>query len=474
MPPVSEVEPKPGRVQDGSGQLTRADCLCPICLEIFLEPVTLPCEHTFCKPCFLETVDKANMCCPLCRKRVSTWARLNGRNKTLVNEELWKRIQSAFPIQCQRRLNGVEEEVEEEEEIDMLIPKRQVSEPGELRQEYEDQVSKLMAEKQAMEEAERRASEEYIQRLLAEEEQRIAEERRREENRQLEEDEQLARLLSEELNSTPVLESHTNIKPASDKKKKPSVGHIEKFLCPVPFRQPSEETSPTSTLSSNKENILSSPTTLWPCPMDPTPSHEMPVVDYYGTPSTSNSGLDSSEQLPANRTNISSKRKTLDTDLAAEEAYFNKRPCGSAQPEPISPKEDILQELALQEEILRSRWQQEEEDRRLAQRLQRELNRARSVDRRKGSADSYLLREKSSPPSTSTSPGEEKSNTSDSLGTNAGSSGKKSSRAGAHQGGKGTKKSPVCKQSSPSTPSGSVLRDAKQTTLTEMFPNMGS
>ena len=97
-------------VQDGSGKLTRSDCLCPICLEIFLEPVTLPCAHTFCKPCFLETVDKANLCCPLCRKRVSTWARLNGRNKTLINLELWKRIQDAFPTQCQRRLNGIDDE----------------------------------------------------------------------------------------------------------------------------------------------------------------------------------------------------------------------------------------------------------------------------------------------------------------------------------------------------------------------------
>lgn len=471
MPPVSEVEPKPELVQGASGQLTRADCLCPICLEIFLEPVTLPCEHTFCKPCFLETVDKANMCCPLCRKRVSTWARLNARKKTLVNVELWKRIQNAFPVQCQRRLNGVEEE--QEEEVDMLIPKPKVSEPGELRQEYEDQVSKLMAEKQAMEEAERRASEEYIQRLLAEEEERIAEERRMQENRQLEEDEQLARLLSEELNSTPVLESHTNVKPndaSSAKKKKPSVGHIEKFLCPVPFRQTSAETSPTSTLSANKENILSSPTTLWPCPKNPPPSHEMPVLDYFGTPSTSNFGLDSSEQLSANRTNSSSKRKTLDTDLAAEEAYFNKRPCGSVRPEP-SPKEDILQELALQEETLRSRWQQEEEDRLLAQRLQRELDRESTVDRRKGSADGYLLREKTSPSSTSTSPGEERGNTSDSLKTKAGSV-KKSPRA--HQEGKTTKKSPVYTQSSPSTPTSSLQRGAKQTTLTEMFPNMGS
>lgn len=57
----------------------------------------------------------------------------------------------------------------------------------------------LVEEKRALEEAERRASEEYIQRLLAEEEERMAEERRRQEEQQLENDEKLARLLSQEL-----------------------------------------------------------------------------------------------------------------------------------------------------------------------------------------------------------------------------------------------------------------------------------
>ncbi|XP_072547931.1 E3 ubiquitin-protein ligase rnf168 [Salminus brasiliensis] len=473
MPPVSEVELEPELVQEGSGQLTRADCLCPICLEIFLEPVTLPCAHTFCKPCFLETVDKANMCCPLCRKRVSTWARLNGRKKTLVNVELWKRIQDAFPIQCQRRLNGVDEE----EEMGIFIPKPRVSQPGELRREYEDQVSKLMEEKQAMDEAERRASEEYIQRLLAEEEDRIAEERRRQENRQLEEDERLARLLSEELNSSPVLESQVNVKPndaTSAKKKKPSVGHIEKFLCPVPCRQPCAETSPMSTLFANKENILNSPATLWPSSLEP-PSHEMPVLDYYGKPSTSNAGLNNSVQLSPTRTNFSSKRKTLDTDLG-DEADHHKKPCVSVWPE-SPPREDLMQELALQEETLRSRWQQEEEDRRLAQRLQRELDRESTVDRRKGSADGYLLREKGSPSSTNTSPGEESKwgNSSDSLRTKADGTkgGKKASRASGQLEGKATNRSPVCTQGSPSSAS-PVQRGVKQATLTQMFPNMSS
>uniref|UniRef100_A0A8C7YWY4 RING-type E3 ubiquitin transferase n=1 Tax=Oryzias sinensis TaxID=183150 RepID=A0A8C7YWY4_9TELE len=93
--------------------LSPEDCRCPVCLEIFVEPVTLPCTHTFCKSCFLESVDKAALCCPLCRKRVSTWARLHSKNQTLVNQALWRRIQTCFPVQCQRRLSGQEADDED-------------------------------------------------------------------------------------------------------------------------------------------------------------------------------------------------------------------------------------------------------------------------------------------------------------------------------------------------------------------------
>lgn len=164
MPPVSGVGTGP--IEESSGGLKRSDCLCPVCLDIFLEPVTLPCMHTFCKPCFLETVDKANMCCPLCRKRVSTWARLNSRNKTLVNVELWRRIQDAFPTQCERRVQGIEDDDDAGTDRSLIkcfllirialiiitytiffcpvtIPRPRVCQPGELRKEYEDQISKV-------------------------------------------------------------------------------------------------------------------------------------------------------------------------------------------------------------------------------------------------------------------------------------------------------------------------------------------
>ncbi|KAI5099039.1 E3 ubiquitin-protein ligase rnf168 isoform X1, partial [Silurus meridionalis] len=461
MPPVSEEDLELGQ----DGKLKRVDCLCPICLEIFLEPVTLPCTHTFCKPCFLETVDKANICCPLCRKRVSTWARLNGRNKTLVNAELWRRIQDAFPTQCQRRLNGVDEE----EDMNVFIQKPRVSQPGELRREYEEEINKFVEEKRALEEAERRASEEYIQRLLAEEEDRLEEEKRKQEERQLENDERLARLLSEELNSSPVLETQRNSKVNdATKKKKSNMGHIEKYLCQVPYTPPHGETKQSSSLLDNKENILNTPSST------DTSIVEMEISNFSSKPSTSSSDSDFSTQLfetPC-RTSICSKRKSGHSEQAEPDSC--KKPCNS--PLPVSPPcgSIFLQELAEQEEVLRSRMLQEEEDRRLALRLQKELNQENAVDRRKGSADGYLLREKSSPSSnSSTSPGEESKTEKDTIphSSRQNVDGHKSGKKASSQ-----VESKTFRKNSKqvSSSASSAQNGRRQTTITQMFSNLGS
>ncbi|XP_015726590.1 E3 ubiquitin-protein ligase RNF168 [Coturnix japonica] len=223
--------------------LSLDDCLCQICMEVFVEPVTLPCNHTICNSCFQLTVENASLCCPFCRRRVSSWARYNARRNTLINWELWEKIQKKYPKECERRMNGQDLE----EEIFVPHPQHQLSKPGELRQEYEAEVSKVEAERRAHEQEENKASEEYIQKLLAEEEEehRLAEERRKEMEEQLKQDEKLAWQLSNSLNES--LGEHTlssssrgdslsrESPPASlcKTKNKPSnSGDIQKYLTP--------------------------------------------------------------------------------------------------------------------------------------------------------------------------------------------------------------------------------------------------
>nr|KAF6478427.1 ring finger protein 168 [Molossus molossus] len=172
-----------------------SECQCGICMEILMEPVTLPCNHTLCNACFQSTVEKANLCCPFCRRRVSSWTRYHTRRNSLINKELWEIIQRHYPKECKLRASGQGSE----EIVDDYRPVRLLSKPGELRREYEEEISKVEAERRANEEEENKASEEYIQKLLAEEEEeekRQAEKRRREMEEQLKSDEELARKLS--------------------------------------------------------------------------------------------------------------------------------------------------------------------------------------------------------------------------------------------------------------------------------------
>ncbi|KFQ21000.1 E3 ubiquitin-protein ligase RNF168, partial [Merops nubicus] len=223
--------------------LSLSDCLCQICMEIFVEPVTLPCNHTLCNACFQLTVEKASLCCPFCRRRVSSWARYNARRNTLINWELWEKIQKKYPKECERRMNGQDLE----EEIYVPHPQHQLSKPGELRQEYEAEISKVEAERRAHEQEENKASEEYIQQLLAEEEEerRLAEERQREMEKQLKQDEELAWQLSNSLNDdskghvlrspSPAGSLSSETSPANlckMRNKSSNIGDIQKYLSP--------------------------------------------------------------------------------------------------------------------------------------------------------------------------------------------------------------------------------------------------
>ncbi|XP_059188370.1 E3 ubiquitin/ISG15 ligase TRIM25-like [Centropristis striata] len=40
---------------------------CPICLQLFSDPVVLPCGHNYCRACIFKSVDKLDQRCPECR-----------------------------------------------------------------------------------------------------------------------------------------------------------------------------------------------------------------------------------------------------------------------------------------------------------------------------------------------------------------------------------------------------------------------
>ncbi|XP_029422019.1 E3 ubiquitin-protein ligase RNF168 isoform X2 [Nannospalax galili] len=220
-----------------------SECQCQICMEILIEPVTLPCDHTLCNPCFQSTVEKASLCCPFCRRRVSSWTRYHTRKKSLINTKLWEVIQKHYAKECKLRINGQESK----EIVDDYQPVHLLSKPGELRREYEEEISKVEAERRASKEEENKASEEYIQKLLAEEEEeekRQAEKRRSEMEEQLRIDEELARKLSGSINNNYEREIMTS--PLSSRKSDPvtnrsqkkkmskqkNIGDIQKYLSP--------------------------------------------------------------------------------------------------------------------------------------------------------------------------------------------------------------------------------------------------
>ncbi|KAK6314842.1 hypothetical protein J4Q44_G00143710, partial [Coregonus suidteri] len=52
-----------------SSLLSEEQFLCSICLDVFTEPVSIPCGHNFCKACISGYWDTSDLCqCPMCKK----------------------------------------------------------------------------------------------------------------------------------------------------------------------------------------------------------------------------------------------------------------------------------------------------------------------------------------------------------------------------------------------------------------------
>ncbi|OXB65261.1 hypothetical protein ASZ78_001568, partial [Callipepla squamata] len=424
--------------------LSLADCLCQICMEVFVEPVTLPCNHTICNSCFQLTVENASLCCPFCRRRVSSWARYNARRNTLINWEFWEKIQKKYPKECERRINGQDLE----EEIFVPHPQHQLSKPGELRQEYEAEVSKVEAERRAHEQEENKASEEYIQKLLAEEEEehRLAEERRKKMEEQLKQDEELAWQLSnslvsnnegsgtegqEEQEEMPTLspqltgvtkrsgaqdlfmETYINFLSASaseetttDKEKNTDEPNCLNASCgtaggegartvPPGSKEGGVEVDGDSLTHRNLENCAATSTCIQ-LATHSVPDSRTAIGDLMKV--AGNSAEKKPESLP--NTKEAPKRKPPEplAEAVVDLGVLDKRrrtfPETSEEEGEWQSDFDLQMQKAFEQE-LHERHMQEEQDRLLALQLQRQFNKEeRLLNRQKGSPDEYLLRTK--------------------------------------------------------------------------------
>ncbi|KAI8737265.1 hyaluronan-mediated motility receptor [Biomphalaria glabrata] len=154
----------------GKKMLSESECMCPVYISLIIQPVTFPCNHSLCLQCYKETVEKANLSCPVCRKRISVWARKAAKENKLINMEKWTDIQEAFPEKVRRRLEASEESDKEDEEDEFEAKeRRQISCPGEIRQEYEAAIQQIQQRKDEEAKKEEEASKALVEALQQEE-----------------------------------------------------------------------------------------------------------------------------------------------------------------------------------------------------------------------------------------------------------------------------------------------------------------
>ena len=173
-----------------SSNFDKDTIMCPICLDVFIEPITLMCKHELCKQCYDEHFQKADFRCPMCQKRLNSWARKAASKGSLVNKTKWDFIQKSFSDLVQKRLQGEDNyEVFQVEHI-------QIAERGEIHKEYIRAKLKWETEKKAEIDEEEQASFQLIQKILKEEK----EESEKLKKEQIKQDQELAKVVSEQLN----------------------------------------------------------------------------------------------------------------------------------------------------------------------------------------------------------------------------------------------------------------------------------
>ena len=138
---------------------------CPICLEILMEPITMPCSHRMCKPCFAKNLELTNMHCPFCKKRIGTWCRKAKNLDSLIDKPLWDKIQSQHSAELEARMKGVASTLFDEGGFSHDFS----YEDGDIGKEFQEQLKQIRAEDELRKNKELVESQKLIEAIQLEE-----------------------------------------------------------------------------------------------------------------------------------------------------------------------------------------------------------------------------------------------------------------------------------------------------------------
>ena len=84
----------------------RVELDCQVCYALILEPLTLPCGHTFCRSCVARILDHSDLC-PICRRKSGMPVAIHAEP---VNKTLARLIDYFFPEQIAARREAISQD----------------------------------------------------------------------------------------------------------------------------------------------------------------------------------------------------------------------------------------------------------------------------------------------------------------------------------------------------------------------------
>uniref|UniRef100_A0A8C3BR23 LON peptidase N-terminal domain and ring finger 1 n=1 Tax=Cairina moschata TaxID=8855 RepID=A0A8C3BR23_CAIMO len=98
--------------------LSISDLECSLCIRMFLEPVTTPCGHTFCKECLERCLDHRPNC-PLCKQSLREYLKAGSYSCTVLLQDI---MLATFPAQLAERRELHQAEMAELSNLTKNIP----------------------------------------------------------------------------------------------------------------------------------------------------------------------------------------------------------------------------------------------------------------------------------------------------------------------------------------------------------------